>query len=387
MEDLPIYSVKFDPDDTTQGVYAVSLVSEPAIGLDFVALSENKPTQFKLSDTEKKIVTGPILIPNQKIYRNQGGKEFYLTFDESTVEKLSQQYLKRDFHKNSFYEHDESEKINLTMVESWITGENDKSKDLGFNLPKGTWFGSFKLSDKDWDEYVKSGKVLGFSIDSMLNFKEVKMNKIQKLVSQLVKMFKDVNSISVEGVEMYYEGELRDGTILTDSEGNPIQGSFEYEGKKYASDFTGRVLEVQDLTENKPEIMEEEMPIQPDAIAEVMDNIMEIVAVLEGAGMEVSALKQKLGMAPKQEAPMEEALMEDVPMEEALMEEAPKEDEMVEMKKRIQALEDKLKLAQDENMKLKKAPAATKLSAMQDDSRKPESTMSVIQKLAKLSQK
>jgi hypothetical protein len=61
---------------------------------------------------------------------------------------------------------------------------------------------------------------------------------------------------------------------------------------------------------------------------------------------------------------------------------------MVEMKKRIEALEEKLKKSEDENMKLKKAPAATKLSqVIPAEVKQKESTMDVISRLAKMTQK
>ena len=72
-------------------LYAVSLVEDPAIESTFIALSKNK-VEIKL-ENEKRIITGAALIPNKPIYRNIGGKEFYISFDEETIEKLAQGYL------------------------------------------------------------------------------------------------------------------------------------------------------------------------------------------------------------------------------------------------------------------------------------------------------
>ena len=42
----------------------------------------------------------------------------------------------------------------------------DKSKKYGLSLPKGTWMVSVKVNnDEIWNNYVKTGKVKGFSIE------------------------------------------------------------------------------------------------------------------------------------------------------------------------------------------------------------------------------
>ena len=56
----------------------------------------------------------------------------------------------------------------LSVVESWIIEDTDmdKSKKYGLSLPKGTWMVSVKVNNDDiWNNYVKEGKVKGFSIE------------------------------------------------------------------------------------------------------------------------------------------------------------------------------------------------------------------------------
>ena len=44
--------------------------------------------------------------------------------------------------------------------------EKDKSRLYGLDVPVGTWMGAVKVNnDEIWDEYVKTGKVKGFSIE------------------------------------------------------------------------------------------------------------------------------------------------------------------------------------------------------------------------------
>jgi hypothetical protein len=100
---------------------------------------------------------------------------------------------------------------------------------------------------------------------------------------------------------------------------------------------------------------------------------MEIVSIMEDAGMEVAAMKEKLGMAPKEE---EVAMEEEVKVEEEVAMEEKEDEEKVLMKS-------ELALLRAELAKLKKAPAAQKLSqVVVEPAKGKESAMSVIQRLA-----
>jgi hypothetical protein len=68
---------------------------------------------------------------------------------------------------NATFEHMESI-TGLTMVESWIVEDTDKDKSKLYelNVPVGTWMGTIKVNnDKIWNDFIKTGKVKGFSIE------------------------------------------------------------------------------------------------------------------------------------------------------------------------------------------------------------------------------
>ncbi len=60
-------------------IEAISVVEFPAIEEDFVAL---KSQEFKFAEVDKdrKILIGPILIPNKPIFRKNGEEEYYIYF-------------------------------------------------------------------------------------------------------------------------------------------------------------------------------------------------------------------------------------------------------------------------------------------------------------------
>ena len=58
----------------------------------------------------------------------------------------------------------------VTVVESWIVEnpEMDKSKHLGYeDIPRGSWFVSYKVDNNTLWNKVKAGEVLGFSVEGL----------------------------------------------------------------------------------------------------------------------------------------------------------------------------------------------------------------------------
>ena len=163
---MKIVELILDEEQEESGIDAISIVESPAIESDFVALNKQ---EIKLAevDKEKKILLGALLIPNKPIYRNGEEGDYYIFFSKETIVKASQMYLKNGYQNNSTLEHKDTLK-GLTLVESWIVEDevNDKSRKYGLDVPVGTWMGAVKVNnDEIWNEYVKSGKVKGFSIE------------------------------------------------------------------------------------------------------------------------------------------------------------------------------------------------------------------------------
>ncbi len=153
-------------DDEMTGIEAISVVENPAIEEDFIAL---KSEEIKLAEVnkEKRILMGALLVPNKPIYRRKGEEEYYIYFSKETVEKASQLYLMNGNQSKATLEHQHT--INgLTLVESWLVEDevHDKSRKYGLSVPVGTWMGAVKVNNEQiWNDFVKTGKVKGFSIE------------------------------------------------------------------------------------------------------------------------------------------------------------------------------------------------------------------------------
>lgn len=184
-----------DEKDDLSGVDAISVVENPAIESNFVAL---KSEEIKLAqvDTEKRILMGPVLIPEKPIFRRNGEDEYYIYFSKNTVNKASQLFFKNGNQNNWTLEHDKQIK-GLTVVESWIVEDTQKDKSAIYNLsvPVGTWMASVKVEDDGiWNDFVKTGKVKGFSLegyfaDKLETKKELsKQNKKDEIINQIKKL-------------------------------------------------------------------------------------------------------------------------------------------------------------------------------------------------------
>jgi len=174
---MKLFEMLIDDENLFSGVNAVSIVENPAIQSDFVALAENEtPIQLAEVSKDKRILMGAALIPDKPIYRNMDGEEFYIYFSKDTVRQAAELFFKRSNHQNATLEHSQA-LSGMTVFESWIIEDSqlDKSKKYGLELPEGTWMVSMKVDDEDiWNNYVKNNKVFGFSIEGQFANKLVK---------------------------------------------------------------------------------------------------------------------------------------------------------------------------------------------------------------------
>jgi hypothetical protein len=192
--DKKIIELIIDENDLQTGIHAVSVVHSPAIEENFIALSKHE-IELKEVDAEKKILMGAALVPNKQILRaDKDGKGYYIYFSEDTIKKASELFLMRSNQNNATLEH--KEKLNgMSVVESWVIDnpEMDKSKEYGFNLPKGTWMIAMKVNNEDIWKDVKAGKVKGFSIEGYFADKyemSQEKNEKQEIINKLKELLK-----------------------------------------------------------------------------------------------------------------------------------------------------------------------------------------------------
>ena len=183
---LPVFDIVLNEDDIKQGVGMISLVDDPAIGVNWIKLSNQKEMHFKV-DKEKQMLYGPFLIPNMLIYRNdEVNGEYYVRFSAQEIEKIATKFNEDLNNRNINFMHTE-QTVEAFVAQNWlIENEQDKSKGLGFDLPEGTWFGGVKIKDLDfWKDKVKTDEVKGFSVEILADLELSLKNKYKQMKKEL----------------------------------------------------------------------------------------------------------------------------------------------------------------------------------------------------------
>jgi hypothetical protein len=150
--------------------------------------------QHFATDSEKHIVLGPAMIPDQKIFRKDAnGNPYYVFFSPDTIKMIAEKYMRNKYTDNNDTMHDGKAIKDIHVLESWIKEDTqDKSSKYGFeNLPVGTWFVSMKVNNpKIWEE-VKSGKLNGFSVSGF--FSEVaQFTKEEMFLYKVAEVLKNI---------------------------------------------------------------------------------------------------------------------------------------------------------------------------------------------------
>lgn len=310
---MKTYEAIFKPGKT-KGVFGISLVENPAMEGHFLALSEDDAAlTLKTVNEDEKVLIGLVLEPNKPIYRNQEGEEFNVVFSEETIKELAYAFYKEGFQKNSSLEH--SEKIaGVTFVESWIVEDpaNDKSNALGLSHPKGSWIATMKVDSPEvWENYVKTGKVKGFSVDALVSLRELNLktniemsekasntiaDAIENGFNRFLEMFKNKEKESLElgkvatengEISVNYDGDTLevDGRVwLVAEDGTEVAlpaGEYPLEDKRVlVVKEDGKVAEIKEAPTEQPAPTEEKAPVeasQPESNESIANAIKSVL--------------------------------------------------------------------------------------------------------------
>ena len=367
---MEVFKVKYE-EEGDGDLYGISIVDDPANGFDFIAMS--KKYEVKLAtDQKKKILYGIVLRPEQKIYREfEDGTPYQLMFDGPTIERFSQDFMRKGYQKNTTFNHEYNNWLEGTsVVENWIVmnKENDKGSAIGLPIENGDWIIGMKLSDQLWSDYIETGKAKGFSIDSFVQFEKINMKKTcedcltqeeelnsrennkkenMSMLKKLITFLSNEDSINLASLDTNELGAVTAdafevGNIVYDANLQPvISKEFTSGSIVYQTDETGAIIEVSDVSED---LIPEEAPIDAKKKEDV---------VMEDVAPEVSADVADVTVAIADEVAKQ---VEDVDVEalKALV-------------AQLQSDLEKLTKQQDavlmENVELKSMAASTKLKA------------------------
>lgn len=211
--DLPIYKITIDPeysDGEDLGIEQIAFTSNPAIKVRGLAF-ENVSKRF-FSDNLKYRVTAPAMIP-MEIYRRDDDGEYYVQFDEQTIEQIYVKFMKDLQNRNVFnLEHDQSKEVPAYILEAWIVENPTQDKALttyGIEVPKGTLMLTAQITDVDYYNKLVEDEQVGFSIEGFLGMKlskHLKQNNMnfpdgEHLLEGKIYVVKDGEVIEIKEVE------------------------------------------------------------------------------------------------------------------------------------------------------------------------------------------
>lgn len=149
--------------------------------------------QFQ-ADDEKRIVIGPAMIPDLKIFRKDvDGNPYYVFFSAETIKLIAEKYMRNKYLDNNDEMHNGKAIQDVYVYESWIKEyDEDKANKYGYaDLPIGTWFVAMKVrNDNVWNK-IKAGELKGFSVSGY--FEEIaKFAKEEMFLQQVAKILSNI---------------------------------------------------------------------------------------------------------------------------------------------------------------------------------------------------
>jgi hypothetical protein len=146
------------------------------------------------TDDEKKMVVGPAMIPDLKIFRRDPfGNPYYVFFSADTIKLIAEKYMRNKYIDNNDENHNGKAVEDVYVVESWIKEDKeDKGNKYGYgDLPVGTWFVSMKVRNDEVWQKVKNGELKGFSVSGF--FEEIAdFAREQMFLQQVAEILKNV---------------------------------------------------------------------------------------------------------------------------------------------------------------------------------------------------
>ena len=198
INNLPLYELMFDDNDSTLGCSKISLVESPAVEEFFLKFSkdveEKEHKSFYFKDDSKHIVTGIAMRADYPIYRNQDGQEFYVQFSKDTIDKMMQKFMKEQRLFDISLDHNQDVK-DCYLIESFIINKERGICPNEFSdVEDGSWIISVKIENQDVWNKICSGEVKGFSIEtemisSAFSNQKQKAKELGISVDELTKLF------------------------------------------------------------------------------------------------------------------------------------------------------------------------------------------------------
>jgi hypothetical protein len=257
INDLPIYKITIDPEYSEGedlGIEQIAFTDNPAIKVKGFSFKNVEKRFF--SDELKYRVVAPAMIPMEIYRRDDEAGDYYVSFDEQTIEQIYVKFMKDLSNRNVFnLEHDTEQNVPAYILESWLVENPKKDKaytSYGIEVPKGTLMLTAQVTDVDYYNELVKNEQLGFSIEGFLGMKLSKhLNKYnmnfpdgEHTIGEKIYVVKDGEVVEIKDVVAEAMAEVTEEVAL----------------EEVAMEDTSVEEDVAEVTD---EVVEEEMAIDP----------------------------------------------------------------------------------------------------------------------------
>lgn len=192
IDKMKIFNILINEDDNT-GMDTISLVSQPAVGVNFLKFEEQKEIKKLSFDADKHIITGVVALAGIPIYRyDKEIGDYYVVFTSEVIEKMMIKYSKMNLNNSVDLQHNGKKVDGVIMFESYIYNKERNIAPVEFgDIPDGSWIASFKVENEElWNE-IKSGNELnGFSLAGLFCFAEPENEEVDELEQYIDEILK-----------------------------------------------------------------------------------------------------------------------------------------------------------------------------------------------------
>lgn len=247
---LPLYRAEIGADDTTTGMFVISLVDSPATMSDFMAFNEEKRLMtYNVESDEKRQVFGLVMAADMPIYRrDDNGFEYYITYSKETIALMAEKYLKMSLQNNVDTQHSFELEDGIFMNQLFVKDTEKGVSPKGYEDYKdGSLFAQFHITnDSVWDE-VKKGAYKGFSLAGVFNVepnddKDKNNNKEEKKDNSFMKIKSIKEALKAMIRQMEFSTATSDKGVI----GWDVDGEIEVGVEVYVVDENGDRQPIED---------------------------------------------------------------------------------------------------------------------------------------------
>lgn len=169
-------------DEETLGMYAVSLVDEPAMLKKWLAFSKDgkgpgKAVKLAIQDEERHKVLGPVLRADFPVYRFDEWGEYYIIWRAPEIEKITRMFLEKGFQNAVNLDHNPEgylENGEIEIEQLFIKNSAMGLSPKGFEeIEEGSLFAIYKVKSQALWDLIKAGEWNGFSMEGFYRYTPV----------------------------------------------------------------------------------------------------------------------------------------------------------------------------------------------------------------------